>query len=66
MINFSILNSLNLQCPAVSQLNSTDYTLVVSYLQYKEYSTMFNYLSNQEWYEAVHTFLLLVCEAEGI
>ena len=65
-MTFSILDSLNLQSPAVSQLTSTDYTLVNSYLQDSEYNIKFSYLSNQEWYELVHTFLLLVCEAEGI
>ena len=66
MIKLSILDSLNLQSPGVSQLNNTDWHLVNKYLQNNEYSTEFQYLSNQEWYELVHTFLLLVCEAEGI
>ena len=66
MMTFSILDSLNLQSPAVSLLNPTDWHLANSYLQDNEYKIDFKYLSHIEWYETVHTFLLLICEAEGI
>jgi len=51
--------------PGISMLNSTDWALVDTYLGINEYAEA-KYLSIQEWYETVHTFLLLICEAEGI
>ena len=66
MNKISILDSLMTQFPGISHLNQTDYLLADSYIQGYEYNQNFKYLSNQEWYETVHTFLLLVCEAEGI
>lgn len=54
-----------LSSPGVTELNSTDYALIDTYLDADEYSN-FDYLSTQDWFNLVHTFLLLVCEAEGL
>ena len=65
MLSYTIQEMLLLSSPGVTELNSTDYALIDTYLDADEYSN-FDYLSTQDWFNLVHTFLLLVCEAEGL
>ena len=51
--------------PGIIYLTALDAFLVSSYLLNSEYSFTYKYLTNSEWYDTVHTFFLLVLEAEG-
>jgi hypothetical protein len=50
--------------PGVSCLPTYSFDIVMKYLEHGEYSRPDD-LSITEWYEKVHTFLLLVLESEG-
>lgn len=63
----SILSELTKFYPIVSLLSSEDSNIVHKYLLSEEYVKYGKSgIPNSEWYQTVHTFLLLVLESEGV